>query len=65
MPGRGAAVLMRPSLQTRSVVRRMGLLALLLVATLSGATVGYVIIEDFGWLDAAYMAVITVSTVGF
>jgi voltage-gated potassium channel len=56
---------MSPSLQIRSVVRRMGLLALLLIATLSGATLGYVIIEDFGWLDAAYMAVVTVSTVGF
>lgn len=47
------------------MVRRMGLLALLFIATLTGATVGYVIIEDFGWLDAAYMAVVTVSTVGF
>jgi hypothetical protein len=47
MSGRLAAVLTNPSLQIRSVVRRMGLLALLFVATLSGATVGYVIIEDF------------------
>jgi voltage-gated potassium channel len=30
-----------------------------------GATVGYVIIGGFGWLDAAFMTVITLSTVGY
>ncbi|MDA1256923.1 MAG: potassium channel protein [Chloroflexi bacterium] len=47
------------------MAQRLGILLLLFVVTLSGATVGYVLIEDFGWLDAVYMAVITVSTVGF
>lgn len=28
-------------------------------------TVGYVLIEDYSWMDAFYMTVITVSTVGF
>lgn len=63
--GSGAAVLPPPALRLRRVVQRLGLLAGLLIATLSGATIGYVLIEDLGWLDAAYMSVITVSTVGF
>ena len=29
------------------------------------ATVGYVVIEGFDWLDAAYMTMITLSTVGY
>jgi voltage-gated potassium channel len=28
-------------------------------------TVGYMLIEEWGWLDALYMTVITISTVGF
>jgi voltage-gated potassium channel len=32
---------------------------------LVGGTLGYVFIEDFTWMDAFYMTVITVSTVGF
>ena len=38
----------------------IALLALFLVATC-----GYVIIEGYGWLDAAFMTVITLSTVGY
>ena len=38
----------------------LGLAALSLVAT-----VGYVVIEGYGWLDAAFMTVITLSTVGY
>lgn len=39
-------------------------LALLLVVIVVG-TIGYHLIERLGWLDAAYMTVITVATVGF
>lgn len=36
----------------------------LLVVNLYG-TVGYVVIEHFGWLDALFMTVITITTVGY
>ncbi|HEX8903750.1 MAG TPA: potassium channel protein [Longimicrobiaceae bacterium] len=39
-------------------------LGLLLVVMVVG-TIGYHLIEDLRWLDAAYMTVITVATVGF
>jgi len=40
--------------------------AILALAALSlVATVGYVVIEGYGWLDAAFMTVITLSTVGY
>ena len=41
---------------------RKGFIALALV--LIFGTVGYRMIEDWGWLDSFYMTVITVSTVG-
>lgn len=39
--------------------------ALLLVAVLVGGTLGYMLIEGWNLLDAVYMTVITVATVGF
>lgn len=42
---------------------RWALLALLVLFV--AATGGYVAIDSFGWLDAAFMTVITLSTVGF
>ncbi len=42
---------------------RWVLMCLLGLATV--ATVGYVVIEGFGWLDALFMTVITLSTVGY
>jgi voltage-gated potassium channel len=36
-----------------------------LIVLFGGATIGYVVIDGFGWLDAAYMTVITLSTVGY
>jgi voltage-gated potassium channel len=36
-----------------------------LIVLFAGATIGYVVIDGFGWLDAAYMTVITLSTVGY
>jgi voltage-gated potassium channel len=37
----------------------------LVLGVLFVGTVGYIVIEDYGWIDAFYMSVITVSTVGF
>jgi voltage-gated potassium channel len=37
---------------------------LILVVTMAG-TVGYVVIEGWGWWDAFYMTVITITTVGY
>ena len=40
--------------------------ALLAVVTLAlSATVGYVVVEGYGWLDAIYMTVITLGTIGY
>jgi voltage-gated potassium channel len=36
-----------------------------LVVVLLGGTLGYILIEGYSWMDAFYMTVITVSTVGF
>jgi len=36
-----------------------------LIVLFAGATIGYVVIDGFSWLDAAYMTVITLSTVGY
>lgn len=36
-----------------------------LLAVLLVGTIGYMYLEDYGWMDAFYMTVITVSTVGF
>jgi voltage-gated potassium channel len=45
----------------RQLQLSMAVLALLLVV----GTVGYHLLEDMRWLDAAYMTVITVATVGY
>lgn len=50
----------------RSVTfRNAFLLVLLLLGLLSFGTAGYIIIEEFSLIDAFYMTVITLSTVGF
>ncbi len=38
---------------------------ILLLLIMFGGTVGFVIIEEWGWVDAFYMTIITISTVGF
>lgn len=38
---------------------------LLLFLNIVGGAVGFVIIEGFGWIDAFYQTIITISTVGF
>ncbi|MBI9035304.1 MAG: NAD-binding protein [Bacteroidales bacterium] len=39
--------------------------AITILMIISGGTIGYMAIEDYGFLDALYMTIITVSTVGF
>jgi len=46
-------------------VRGLELSLLLLLALLAGGTLGYMLIEDMPVIDAAYMTIITVTTVGF
>ncbi len=36
-----------------------------LAAVIALGTLGYVLIEGYSWLDAIYMTIITISTVGF
>ncbi|MBM3811670.1 MAG: potassium channel protein [Acidimicrobiia bacterium] len=43
----------------------LALIALLVAATLAIGTAGFVLIEDYPWFDAFYMAVITMTTVGY
>ncbi len=47
-------------------VRRAALQAgSVLAAVVCGGTVGYCLIEGWGWLDALYMTIITLATIGF
>ncbi len=46
-------------------IRRIMMLALFLLFLVSGATVGYMILLDLSFVDALYMTVITISTVGY
>ncbi len=48
-----------------SVMRRLRTAILLMVSSILVGTVGYILIENYSWLDAYYMAVITLASVGF
>ena len=68
MPGSVGRWIRRP-LRERSlggfVLYQLRWALVALIALFAGATIGYVVIDGFGWLDAAYMTVITLSTVGY
>jgi voltage-gated potassium channel len=49
----------------RPHVRRLLVPVFVLVALLAGGTLGYQLVEGWGWFDALYMTVITITTVGF
>ena len=46
-------------------LRKLLLAVILLILSLFAGTIGFYIIEDFDVLNAFYMSVITLSTVGF
>lgn len=48
-----------------NVRRRIGFIAAAIVLALSVATTGYMLIEGWGMFDAFYMALITMTTVGY
>src|SRR5579864_1228563 len=45
--------------------RRLALIALAVVVTLAGGTIGFVLIEHYPVFDAFYMTLTTVTTVGY
>ncbi len=47
------------------MVRRVRNALLLLVSTILGGTVGYMLVAGLGWLDALYQTVVTITTVGY
>jgi voltage-gated potassium channel len=47
------------------LIRRLLLPVFVLLALLVVGTVGYQLVEGWGWFDALYMTVITITTVGF
>ncbi|GAB4498466.1 MAG: potassium channel protein [Saprospiraceae bacterium] len=47
------------------MVERIRMAGLLMLFSIGVGTVGYVVIEHYPWLDAYYMAVITLASVGF
>jgi voltage-gated potassium channel len=47
------------------LLQRFRTIAAALLSTVAVGTIGYHVIEGFGWLDALYMTVITLTTVGF
>lgn len=46
-------------------IKRLRLAVALVLFSLASGTVGYVFIEDYTWLEAYYMSVITLASVGF
>jgi voltage-gated potassium channel len=57
-------VIGRPHVQ-RPRVHRLLLPVAVLAALLAAGTVGYQVVEGWGWFDALYMTAITITTVGF
>jgi voltage-gated potassium channel len=50
--------------QRAVVPRELRIAAVLLVAVLAAGTAGYVVLERWGWFDALYMTVTTITTIG-
>ena len=49
----------------RQALSRLRRAALALGAIVVGGTAGYMVLEGWGFLDALYMTMITISTVGY
>ena len=54
-----------PIPESRGPLRRLAVAMAGLLALLVYGTAGYMLLEGYGFLDALFMTVITVSTVGF
>jgi voltage-gated potassium channel len=63
--GRRAAYPSTATLGDLEFRQRLTRVALLLAATVAVGTIGYMLLEQWSFLDALYMTVITISTVGF
>ncbi|MDQ6663192.1 MAG: potassium channel family protein, partial [Acidobacteriota bacterium] len=50
---------------SRRIVRRIMLVAALILLTLIGGTAGFCLIEHYSPFDAFYMTLITITTVGY
>lgn len=57
--------MIRVILRQRSLEQRLGVVLALFITIIVSGAAGYVWIEHWSWLDAFYMAAITVTTVGF
>jgi len=62
---RQSGCLLTPALRETGLRRRLLRVATLLTVTVGAGTLGYMALEGWGLLDALYMTVITLSTVGF
>ncbi len=56
----------RHTSQSVAILRRLRIIVPIFALVIGTGTVGYLLLEDdFGWVDALYQSVITISTVGF
>jgi len=56
----------RHASQSVAILRRLRIIVPIFALVIGTGTVGYLLLEDdFGWVDALYQSVITISTVGF
>ncbi|MEM8584445.1 MAG: potassium channel protein [Bacteroidota bacterium] len=46
-------------------VLKLSIAIWLLFTSIMGGALGFVLIEDYGWVDALYMSIVTLSTVGY
>ena len=51
--------------QNNSTLINLRIALLLLILVVGGGTLGYMVVEDWGFSDAFYMTILTISTVGY
>jgi len=56
----------RHTSQSVALMRRLRIIVPVFALVIGTGTIGYLLLEDeFGWVDALYRSVLTISTVGF
>lgn len=50
---------------TKPLLQRLLWIGSVILATLAGGTIGFMIIEGYDWFDAFYMTLITITTIGY